>query len=79
MILLSKNLKFLFKYNQVNLSTPLPIKVNNKIKNNIITIYVPKNYNNVMVFNRLVKRKKLLKDTRFFKKNNIFDIYNYCI
>lgn len=70
--------KLIFKYNQVNLSTNLPIKVNKKIKNKIITIFVPRNKNNVSTFNRLVRRNRLLKDTRF-KKKSIFDIYNCCI
>ena len=70
--------KLLFKYNEVNLSTPLPINVNKKIKNHMIIIYVPKNKHNVMTFNRLVRRNKLLKDCRF-KKKSIFDIYNSCI
>lgn len=70
--------KLIFKYNQDNLSTNLPIKVNKKIKNKIITIFVPRNKNNVSTFNRLVRRNRLLKDTRF-KKKSIFDIYNSCI
>lgn len=70
--------KLILKYNQVNLSTNLPIKVNKKIKNKIITIFVPRNKNNVSTFNRLVRRNRLLKDTRFKKKSR-FDIYNYCI
>jgi hypothetical protein len=70
--------KLLFKYNEVNLSTPLPIKVDKKIKNQMLIIYVPKNKNNIMTFNRLVKRNRLLKDCRF-KKKSIFDIYNSCI
>jgi hypothetical protein len=67
--------KLLFKYNEVNLSSPLPIKVNKKIKHQLITIYIPKNKNNVTIFNRLVRRKLLLKDTRF-KEKSVFDIYN---
>ena len=67
--------KLLFKYNEVNLSSPLPIKVNKKIKHQLITIYIPKNKNNVTIFNRLVRRKRLLKDTRF-KEKSVFDIYN---
>jgi len=67
--------KILFKYNQVNLSSALPIIVDKKINKNIITIYVPKSKHNVMIFNRLLKRKLLLKDIRF-KKKSIFDIYN---
>lgn len=71
-----KNL--LFQYNEVNLSCPLPIKINKKIKNQNISIMVPKNKHNVKIFNRLVKRKLLLKDTRI-KEKSIFDIYNFCI
>ena len=67
-----------FKYLNVNLSISVPIEINKKIKNQNISIFVPKNKNNISTYNRLVKRKNFLKDTRT-KVNSIFDIYNSTI